>query len=198
MLGEIVCSTDRPSGSKLNRLGADILLDSNRPFLLVSAKPENIGVAHMARIDTAPHAMLHSGLVDQIGVLSHPSVKWYLCHGGWASVSEAINIGVPLIIWPLAHNDQPYNAALLSTRPEPVAFELVQIRRGHALRHAKRGIRVTGEREDVVGEFKQIFADTLGEKGEEIRRNMKKMREKVKEERDGRCAKSIYDFGTTR
>lgn len=88
--------------------------------------------------------------------------------------------GVPMIIWPLAHNDQALNAALLSMRKDPLAFEFVQIRVD--TRPAMRGIEITGKKEDVAEEFRSTILRARGEEGDQMRENFRKMRRMLKEE----------------
>jgi hypothetical protein len=45
----------------------------------------------------------------------------------FSSICESLSQGVPLIVWPTA-GDQAFNAALLSSEPNPVAIELMQVR----------------------------------------------------------------------
>ncbi|KAJ7810981.1 hypothetical protein B0H14DRAFT_3756049 [Mycena olivaceomarginata] len=74
-----------------------------------------------------------------------------------SSISESLAEGVPLIIWPVG-GEQPVNAAFLSSGPDPVAFELLQIRTGPQLGPSLRGgPKITGTVEDAAEEFRATF-----------------------------------------
>ncbi|KAJ7464312.1 hypothetical protein B0H11DRAFT_2198117, partial [Mycena galericulata] len=50
-------------------------------------------------------------------------------HSSFKPVSELLLQGTSLIVWPITA-EQPLNATLLSSDPDPVAFELLQVRTG--------------------------------------------------------------------
>lgn len=77
-------------------------------------------------VNSSGKGWIESSWVDQKAVLQHHAVGWFLGHGGWNSITESIAQGVPMIMWPLVQCDQAINAANLSTREHPVAFELLQ------------------------------------------------------------------------
>ena len=79
------------------------------------------------RLNSSGKGWIHNSWVDQHAVLQHPSVGWFLTHGGWNSVSESLVQGIPLILWPLQQTDQAINSALLSTRKNALGFELLQV-----------------------------------------------------------------------
>ncbi|TVU11691.1 hypothetical protein EJB05_45292, partial [Eragrostis curvula] len=49
------------------------------------------------------------GFINQLGVLSHKSIKGFFSHCGWNSVLESISMGVPILAFPMAA-EQKLNA----------------------------------------------------------------------------------------
>ncbi|PUZ60742.1 hypothetical protein GQ55_4G177500 [Panicum hallii var. hallii] len=41
------------------------------------------------------------GFINQLGILSHQAIKGFFSHCGWSSVMESINIGVPILTYPI-------------------------------------------------------------------------------------------------
>ncbi len=108
----------------------DTLLELEFPFLFglggklaINALPEDI----VQRVNSSGKGMIQNSWVDQQAILQHPAVGWFLTHGGWNSIAEGLAQGIPLVVWPLTQSDQAINAAMLSTRDGPVAFELMQV-----------------------------------------------------------------------
>ncbi|KAJ6480046.1 hypothetical protein DFH09DRAFT_1214751, partial [Mycena vulgaris] len=112
--------------------------------------------------------------VEQRAILQHAALGWFLTHGGFNSISESLSQGIPLIVWPTTA-EQPINAALLSSEPNPVAFELLQIRTGAQLGPSLRGgPKITGTIEDAAAELEAVFAAARGSKGAVIAANAQK------------------------
>ncbi|KAJ6569865.1 hypothetical protein DFH09DRAFT_1277941 [Mycena vulgaris] len=123
--------------------------------------------------------------VEQRAILQHAAVGWFLTHGGFNSISESLSQGVPLIVWPTIA-EQPINAALLSSEPNPVAFELLQIRTGPQLGPSLRGgPKITGTVEDTTSEFEGTFAAARGPKGAILTANAQRMARTLREARAG-------------
>jgi hypothetical protein len=87
------------------------------------------------------------------------------------------------------------NAALLSTRDEPVAFELLQTRMGDAKGPPRRGGGdIRGDIEDVKKEMRDILSKAREAEGELIRKNAEYIAEQLKNERDGKADDVIREL----
>ncbi|KAL0069043.1 hypothetical protein AAF712_003726, partial [Marasmius tenuissimus] len=106
----------------------DELIRSGTPFLFAygSAKPD---VPQVVKEKIASSGVgMAVPWAPQDSVLQHPSVGWFLTHGGWNSLQEGFRYRVPLIFWPMGA-DQPSNAALI-TLTHRASFELLSVRTG--------------------------------------------------------------------
>jgi hypothetical protein len=149
----------------------------------------------ISRINQSGAGLIHCGWADQRGILQHPSMGWFLTHAGWNSISESLAQGVPLICWPMSHSDQFMNAALLSTRDEPIAFELLQTRMGEARGPPRRGGgEITGEIREVGKEMEDVLSKARGTEGAILRKNAESIAIKLRDERDGRADWAIREL----
>lgn len=103
------------------------------------------------------------GWAPQARILAHPSIGGFMSHCGWNSVMEGIHYGVLMIAMPMHRVDQPMNAKLLVEIG--VGVEVVRDENG------KFG------REEVARVVKDVMR---GEIGKDMRRNVKKIGEKVR------------------
>jgi UDP:flavonoid glycosyltransferase YjiC (YdhE family) len=72
------------------------LLNMDVPFLwshasLFTTIPDEL----VARIEASAFAH-HASWVPQRAVLAHPATMWFVSHGGWNSVQEALGLRVPM------------------------------------------------------------------------------------------------------
>ena len=152
-------------------------------------------VETISRINASGKGLIHNGWVDQRRILQHPSTGWFLTHAGWNSISESLAQGVPLICWPMSHGDQFMNAALLSTREEPLAFELLQIRMNEARGPPRRGGEaIQGDIEAVKREMKDVLSKAKGTEGKVLRENAETIAVQLKEERDGKAKRVVQEL----
>ncbi|KAJ7053078.1 hypothetical protein C8F01DRAFT_1261253 [Mycena amicta] len=174
----------------------DTLLSLDNPFPLVfslGGSMASLPQPVIDRVNSSGKGLICNFWVEQRAILQHEALGWFLTHGGFNSVTEALVEGLPMIIWP-AGAEQPVNAAFFSAEPNPVAIELLQIRTGAqigpSLRHGD-AVKITGTVEDAVEEFKTVFADARGEKGQRIRANVQRMAKVVREGRAGEAAEEV-------
>ncbi|KAG9099174.1 hypothetical protein FS749_001972 [Ceratobasidium sp. UAMH 11750] len=145
--------------------------------LVCSVKPEHAKAAGLD--DDYLEAIKKSGnaifpdWTQQLQVLEHPALHYFVSHGGWNSTTEAIVRGVPMIFWPMA-GDQPTTAMQIA-RQHDCGFELLQIRTGIARSVAYNpngDITITGSDEAVRGEVRRVLKMTKGETGAQQRLNV--------------------------
>ncbi|KAJ7049080.1 hypothetical protein C8F01DRAFT_1266119 [Mycena amicta] len=178
-------------------------LDNPFPFVFALAGPmASLPQQLIDRVNSSGKGLICNFWVEQRAILQHEALGWFLTHGGFNSITESLVEGIPMIIWP-ASAEQPVNAAFFSAEPNPVAIELLQIRTGAqigpSLRHGN-AVKITGTVEDAVEEFKTVFADARGEKGQRIRANVQRMAKVVREGRAGEAAQEVERlavFGTS-
>ncbi|KAG8723958.1 hypothetical protein FRC09_000994 [Ceratobasidium sp. 395] len=111
---------------------------------------------------------------NQLEVLEHPALHYFVSHGGWNSTTEAIVRGVPMIFWPIG-GDQPTNSMHI-VRQHDCGFELMQVRTGAAksVAYGVNGdVKITGSAGAVRAEMRKILDMTKGERGAQQRLNMR-------------------------
>jgi hypothetical protein len=90
---------------------ADALALSSAAFVWVvtsgTVLPEGFEAA------TASRGVVIRGWAQQVEILRHPAVGWFLTHCGWNSVLEAAAAGVAMLTWPMTA-DQFTNAWLFA------------------------------------------------------------------------------------
>lgn len=106
--------------------------------------------------------------VDQHYVLQHPSVGWFLSHGGWNSCQEAMLAGKPLLIMPF-FGDQLFNAYFLESIQVAFRFKT----------------KVKMDLADYVASFCEGIACCRpeSERGSSLIKNAHELRQRLKEER---------------
>nr|GMD44666.1 beta-D-glucosyl crocetin beta-1,6-glucosyltransferase-like [Ipomoea batatas] len=103
------------------------------------------------------------GWAPQARILAHPSVGGFLSHCGWNSVLEGVYYGVPIIVMPMHRVDQAVNGRLVVEIG--VGVEVVR----------------DGDGKFGRGEVARVVKDVMGgEVGEDMRRNVRKIGEKVR------------------
>lgn len=194
----------------------EILCEMEFPFVLClgglaskNAIPEGI----MESTNSSGKGWIHNSWVDQQAILQHPSVGWFLSHGGWNSISESMAQGIPMILWPLQQSDQALNAALLSTRDDPLGFELLQvsilvllpklsdpyketqIRHGAGRAPAMRtGKPISGDIKSVREEFRDVLSRARGPEGLRMRENAQALAVRLRAEKDGKADAVIREL----
>ncbi|KAF7333107.1 hypothetical protein MVEN_02376100 [Mycena venus] len=170
------------------------LLDLEQPFPFVFAlgsEMASLPPELIARINASGRGLACDFWVEQRAILQHGAVGWFLTHGGFNSMTEALTQGIPLIIWPVG-GEQPVNAAFFSTGPNPVAIELFQIRAGAQLGSSLHSdAKITGTVEDASEEFKAIFSAARCARGEGLKANVAKLSIALREARAGEAAEEL-------
>ncbi|KAF5368885.1 hypothetical protein D9758_003101 [Tetrapyrgos nigripes] len=113
-------------------------------------------------------------------ILSHPATGWFISHGGWNSIQEAMQYQVPQIFWPISA-DQPVNAATM-TLVKKAGFELIEVRTGeYGTRKMYRFKDLdpkdlpTFTVDAVRREIRDLVVKLKGEEGLTVRKNFEKM-----------------------
>ncbi|KAJ7683434.1 hypothetical protein B0H17DRAFT_1137753 [Mycena rosella] len=151
-------------------------LEESFPFIFaLGSEMASISKDVIERVNSSGKGLICDFWVEQRAILQHGAVGWFLTHGGYNSISEALSQGIPLIVWPIC-SEQPINAALFSSGPDAVAIELMQIRAGAQRAPSLRGgPPITGTVEDASVEFKAVFAAARGARGAVLKDNATKM-----------------------
>jgi hypothetical protein len=166
----------------------DEMIASGTPILWAHAAPSTVVPADLAEKFAGAASAYHANWVPQHAVLSHPAVGWYITHGGFNGIQEALSLRVPMwvafksrlictdiilrIMWPFG-GDQPGNTALLSTT-HGAAIELTTIRTGKG---AQQPYRLAGQTPvdfsvgGVRREARELLVKLKGPEGLEIRKN---------------------------
>lgn len=87
----------------LERTGVDFVW-------VVRAKGVDLGEGFEERV--AERGKVVREWVDQLEILQHESIRVFVSHCGWNSVTEGISAGVPILAWPMIA-EQPLNARFL-------------------------------------------------------------------------------------
>ncbi|KAJ7450900.1 hypothetical protein FB451DRAFT_1566513 [Mycena latifolia] len=169
-----------------------INLEKPFPFLFaLGSKMATLPNDLIERVTASGRGLICKFWVEQRAILQHEAVGWFLTHGGWNSICESLSQGVPLIVWPTS-GEQPTNAALLSSGPNPVAIELMQIRTGPQLAPSLRGgPKITGTVEDASVEFKTVFDAARGPEGAILLENAASMATALRETRAGEASEEL-------
>ncbi|QRV90437.1 UDP-glucoronosyl and UDP-glucosyl transferase [Ceratobasidium sp. AG-Ba] len=173
------CFPARESIPHLKILIKEVLAQSFR--LIFSAQDRNLKASgfdreYIAKLTATGQAIVPEW-TNQLAVLEHPAIHYFVSHGGWNSVSEAIA-------------DQPNNTMQMS-RQLDCGFELLQIRTGAArtVVYGSAGdISIIGSDEAVQEEVRNVLEMTKGPRGAQQRLSVKVLGKVV--------AESVEDEGS--
>lgn len=151
-------------------------LEESKVNFLWVVKGNEIGKGFEERVGERG-MMVRDEWVDQRKILEHESVRGFLSHCGWNSLTESICSEVPILAFPLAA-EQPLNAILV----------VEELRVAERVVAASEGVV---RREEIAEKVKELME---GEKGKELRRNVEaygKMAKKALEEGIGSSRKNL-------
>lgn len=154
------------------------LKSSEQNFLWVVREPENQKLPVEFMNSTGEKGLIVTWC-DQLEVLAHPAVGWFVTHCGWNSTLEGLSLGVPMVCLP-QRVDQPENAKYVEDMWR-VGVE------------AKKGEDGIVTREELKRCIDEVLA---GERNEEIRNKASTWRELAKRavSKGGSSDKNIEEF----
>ncbi|KAI8559002.1 hypothetical protein RHMOL_Rhmol04G0140300 [Rhododendron molle] len=164
-------------GSQMEELAMG-LKNSNENFLWVVRASEESNLPSNFVAETSEKGLVVNWY-PQLQVLSHQAVGCFLTHCGWNSTSEAMSLGVPMVVMP-QWTDQTTNAKYI--------VDVWDV--GVRVNVNDKGI-IT--REEVVLRIEEVME---GERRDELRRNAGRWKELAKEAMDkgGSSDKNIEEF----
>ncbi|ODN98410.1 hypothetical protein L198_03654 [Cryptococcus wingfieldii CBS 7118] len=133
--------------------------------------------------------------VDQVGILSHKSVKAFVSHCGVNSALEGILAGVPIVSWG-RRGDQVLLASIIHHKG--LGVELLQHREGSTIGHAtahRPEVTVTGKPEDLKAELAAAFEKIGGPEGDKMREKANALATEIRAKRTGDWEETIKLFG---
>ncbi|KAF7820026.1 hydroquinone glucosyltransferase-like [Senna tora] len=115
------------SQTQINELASGLELSGKRFLWVVRVPSDSVDISLGSSKKTNPLECLPKGFLErtkdqglviplwapQISILSHKSTGGFLTNGGWNSILESVQYGVPIIAWPL-FAEQRMNAAFLT------------------------------------------------------------------------------------
>ncbi|KAJ7092889.1 hypothetical protein B0H15DRAFT_905496 [Mycena belliarum] len=185
-----------PPNQGLVKALVDTLLELDFPFLFaLGGKMASLPADLIESVNSSGKGLICNFWVEQRAILLQGTIGWFLTHGGFNSISEALSQRIPLIIWPLSA-EQPINAAFLSSGPRPVAIELRQVRPKYTVAppyESLRGAAMTprGNKADAVEEFRKTFENARGEIGASLTKNAIEMGDGLRTARKGEAVDEI-------
>ncbi|EEB89769.1 hypothetical protein MPER_12101 [Moniliophthora perniciosa FA553] len=149
------------------------LVSLKMPFILSHPSPLCQFSDELRQIISESPYALELVWSPQERILTHPATGWFLTHGGWNSVQEALEYKVPLIFWPFGA-DQPLNSALITCQHK-AGFELLEVRTGE--KGKQKPYRCKDEScpsftvDSGTKEVMDLLQELKGEKGRTVRTN---------------------------
>ncbi|KAI0323800.1 hypothetical protein GY45DRAFT_1376058 [Cubamyces sp. BRFM 1775] len=159
----------------------EVLMKKNIPFIPMTRPSPfaHIPDEFLSKVKAYSGAHVASW-VPQLAVLEHPATGWCLTHGGHNTVLECIDAGVPMIVWPIAVDQEP-NAAHLTDNLD-VAYELLEVRNGAGLGPIFRtGRKLVETVHAVRGELEDVLVRAFGADGEAKRHRLLGVRAKLRQ-----------------
>ncbi|KAK2360305.1 hydroquinone glucosyltransferase [Trifolium repens] len=115
------------SQRQINELAFGLELSGQRFIWVLRAPSDSVSAAYLEATNEDPLKFLPKGFVErtkekgfilsswapQVEILKQNSVGGFLSHCGWNSILESIQVGVPIVAWPL-FSEQAMNAVMLS------------------------------------------------------------------------------------
>ncbi|WWC60992.1 uncharacterized protein I303_103569 [Kwoniella dejecticola CBS 10117] len=176
----------------------DLLEETKTPYIYACGKQKNSLPQHIKDtldLSEKEGICVAPDWVDQVGVLSHPSIQAFVSHCGANSTVESIEAGVPIIS--MGRRD---DQSILASRVHAagLGIELLQHRTGFSVGKEvahRKGIVIEGTYDTFKAELASALERIRGEEGIQMRKTIKIMGDQIRQKRKAEWEENIKRFG---